>query len=88
MSSYVCSLVDLCSLPVVIGSYRAAFPRWFYNSTSQRCESFTYGGCEGNANQFETRELCENACQCGKCDHIVVVSDTHFTDLPLLDGVC
>ena len=72
--------VDLCSLPVVVGHCRAAFPRWFYNSTSQRCESFTYGGCGGNANRFETRELCESACQCGKCVHIVVVSDIHFTD--------
>ena len=63
------SLVDLCSLPVVVGPCRAAFPRWFYNSTSQRCESFTYGGCKGNANRFESKELCESACQCGKCNY-------------------
>ncbi|XP_065915788.1 BPTI/Kunitz domain-containing protein-like [Dysidea avara] len=58
---------DLCSLPMVVGPCRAAFPRWFYNSASQRCESFTYGGCRGNANRFKTRELCESACKCDRC---------------------
>jgi len=57
---------DLCSLPVEVGPCRGYFPKWFYNSTSQRCEKFIYGGCQGNENRFETRELCESACVCGK----------------------
>jgi len=44
----------VCSLPKAVGPCRATFPRWFYNSATQRCESFTYGGCGGNANQFKT----------------------------------
>ena len=70
ISSFSSIIVDLCSLPAVTGPCRAAFPRWFYNSTAQRCESFTYGGCGGNANRFKTIELCESACQCGKCGPI------------------
>ena len=57
---------DLCSLPVKAGPCRGYFPRWFYNSTSARCERFVYGGCQGNPNRFEIRESCENACVCGK----------------------
>jgi hypothetical protein len=26
------------------------------------CEAFSYGGCEGNANNFETKAACEQAC--------------------------
>lgn len=31
------------------------------------CEGFNYGGCKGNANNFETKQACENACVKGKC---------------------
>ncbi|XP_042696263.2 collagen alpha-3(VI) chain-like isoform X2 [Chrysemys picta bellii] len=37
--------------------------KWFFNKTQPaRCTSFWYGGCEGNRNRFETRELCESTC--------------------------
>ncbi|KAG5837305.1 hypothetical protein ANANG_G00237890 [Anguilla anguilla] len=51
---------DKCSAPAEVGSCRAAFPRFYYNGTS--CESFIYGGCEGNGNNFETVEACNAAC--------------------------
>jgi len=37
-------------------------PRYFYNSTSEQCENFIYGGCLGNDNNFETQESCAEEC--------------------------
>ena len=36
--------------------------RWFYDQDSRSCQNFTYGGCFGNANNFLTREDCEDLC--------------------------
>ena len=30
------------------GPCRAAFPKYFYNVETGRCEKFIYGGCRGN----------------------------------------
>jgi len=53
---------DVCSLPKVVGPCRAAFPRWFFNKASGKCEKFIYGGCQGNANNFEGKEKCQAMC--------------------------
>ena len=55
---------DVCELPPSPGPCRAAFRRYFYNSTSEQCEQFIYGGCRGNANNFETQESCIAGCTC------------------------
>ncbi|KAL3103012.1 hypothetical protein niasHT_026460 [Heterodera trifolii] len=41
--------------------------RYFYNSQSQECESFQYNGCDGNSNNFATRDDCESYCGVGGC---------------------
>uniref|UniRef100_A0A8C9XAX4 BPTI/Kunitz inhibitor domain-containing protein n=1 Tax=Sander lucioperca TaxID=283035 RepID=A0A8C9XAX4_SANLU len=38
------------------------FPRYFYNSSSTSCQLFTYGGCGGNFNNFETEKECMQRC--------------------------
>jgi len=53
---------DACKLPAHTGNCRASFERWFFNSTVARCETFTYGGCESNANNFETKRACKDRC--------------------------
>jgi hypothetical protein len=52
----------LCSLPPDTGPCDQVVPRWFHNPASGECEMFTWGGCGGNANNFETQEACEAAC--------------------------
>eukprot|EP01084_Bolivina_argentea_P029884 55445_1 len=54
--------VDVCALPAATGPCRAAFPRYFYNSNTGQCESFTFGGCDGNGNNFETLQECQSSC--------------------------
>ncbi|XP_019494022.1 PREDICTED: WAP, Kazal, immunoglobulin, Kunitz and NTR domain-containing protein 2 isoform X2 [Hipposideros armiger] len=52
----------VCSLPTLQGPCKAYAPRWAYNSQTGQCQSFVYGGCEGNGNNFESREACEESC--------------------------
>ncbi|CAX65074.1 Papilin [Caenorhabditis elegans] len=47
------------SLP---GPCHGSFQRYFYNEDSQKCEQFTYSGCGGNGNNYESREACEDRC--------------------------
>ncbi|CAF0824528.1 unnamed protein product, partial [Rotaria sordida] len=47
-----------CNSPKVTGPCRAAFPRFHYNSATRSCESFVYGGCGGNKNNFRTKAEC------------------------------
>nr|Q6T6S5.1 RecName: Full=Kunitz-type serine protease inhibitor bitisilin-2; AltName: Full=BG-15; AltName: Full=Kunitz protease inhibitor 2; Flags: Precursor [Bitis gabonica]AAR24535.1 Kunitz protease inhibitor 2 [Bitis gabonica] len=53
---------DFCYLPADTGPCMANFPRFYYDSASKKCKKFTYGGCHGNANNFETREECRKKC--------------------------
>ncbi|KAG5669428.1 hypothetical protein PVAND_017315 [Polypedilum vanderplanki] len=53
---------DPCNLPVHTGTCRASFVRFYFNKDTKTCERFTYGGCEGNANNFKTIEECQEAC--------------------------
>mgnify|MGYP000668138665 CR=1 FL=1 len=33
-----------------------------FNEKTGRCETFSYGGCQGNDNNFKTKSACEQAC--------------------------
>ncbi|XP_033028407.1 kunitz-type serine protease inhibitor bitisilin-3-like [Lacerta agilis] len=52
-----------CKLPVVSGPCRSYNRRFFYNTKTNRCELFIYGGCKGNANNFTERIDCIRQCQ-------------------------
>nr|XP_028564608.1 carboxypeptidase inhibitor SmCI-like [Podarcis muralis] len=52
-----------CKLPVVSGPCRAYIRRYFYNTKTNRCELFIYGGCMGNENNFTERINCIRQCQ-------------------------
>ena len=41
--------------------------RWYFDYRTQSCNEFVYTGCNGNANNFESRRECENRCQVGAC---------------------
>ncbi|KAL1452010.1 hypothetical protein WDU94_006329 [Cyamophila willieti] len=51
-----------CRLKRSTGKCRASITRFYFNTKTLRCESFIYGGCRGNANNFTSRKECERAC--------------------------
>ena len=51
-----------CSLHPETGICQAAFRRYFYNVNTRSCQVFTYGGCGGNDNRFNTIEECNRMC--------------------------
>ncbi|XP_054430034.1 eppin-like [Pteronotus mesoamericanus] len=53
---------DICSLPKDPGPCLALFHRWWYDKKNDTCASFIYGGCQGNNNNFQTKDLCLNMC--------------------------
>jgi hypothetical protein len=60
--------VSACGLPAAdAGPCKAALPRWTYDAATGACRRFVYGGCAGNANNFETREACERQCEPDPC---------------------
>ena len=54
--------IDICSLPSDTGPCRASHTNYFHNSETGLCEEFTYGGCDGNANNFDTLASCQEEC--------------------------
>lgn len=63
---FFCLFVDdknPCHLPEAPGPCRALLSRYFFDSKTQRCKRFYYGGCYGNANNFKTLEQCQVKCQ-------------------------
>ncbi|XP_014354260.1 tissue factor pathway inhibitor 2 isoform X2 [Latimeria chalumnae] len=70
-----------CSLPKEEGPCKARLPRYYFDKSSQTCERFFYGGCEGNDNKFETLKDCENSC-------MVIKSTPSFCNSPKEEGSC
>ncbi|KAM8962029.1 WAP, Kazal, immunoglobulin, Kunitz and NTR domain-containing protein 1 [Pelodytes ibericus] len=53
---------DPCTLPPVRGPCKALEWKWAYSTLMRQCFSFTYGGCQGNLNNFESKQACEDRC--------------------------
>jgi Kunitz/Bovine pancreatic trypsin inhibitor domain len=53
---------DICSLPIAIGSCDDSVERWYWDQVTLSCERFSYSGCDGNENNFETRDDCSSIC--------------------------
>lgn len=62
LHKYAAKKVIYQHMYMYISVLRAAFLRYFFNVSTGRCEQFTYGGCCGNENNFETIEECKQVC--------------------------
>ena len=51
-----------CSLRPDSGPCDRFETRWYRDPTSNTCETFRYGGCGGNANNFVSRDACLERC--------------------------
>uniref|UniRef100_A0A5F8HDE3 Protein AMBP n=1 Tax=Monodelphis domestica TaxID=13616 RepID=A0A5F8HDE3_MONDO len=54
---------DFCHLKQDVGPCLGMIRRYFYNVSSMACESFHYGGCLGNGNNFNTEKECLQTCR-------------------------
>jgi hypothetical protein len=53
---------DVCFELMEVGPCQAETPRWYFNSTNNKCQQFMYGGCGGNQNNFQSEEMCNTVC--------------------------
>ncbi|KAJ8368668.1 hypothetical protein SKAU_G00086960 [Synaphobranchus kaupii] len=53
----------VCTLPGETGPCRASMPRWHFDMSHRKCVRFTYGGCAGNRNNFDSEEYCMAVCK-------------------------
>uniref|UniRef100_W5MG52 Tissue factor pathway inhibitor n=1 Tax=Lepisosteus oculatus TaxID=7918 RepID=W5MG52_LEPOC len=51
-----------CALKMDEGPCKASKLSFYFNINTHKCETFLYGGCLGNANNFETLAECEEKC--------------------------
>ncbi|XP_060947820.1 kunitz-type protease inhibitor 1-like, partial [Limanda limanda] len=51
-----------CAEPPHTGPCRADLTRWYYDPLDRKCHRFTYGGCQGNENNFEDEDKCGDTC--------------------------
>ncbi|CDS36963.1 trypsin inhibitor [Echinococcus multilocularis] len=56
------SYINRCNLPISSGRCRGYFLRYGYDSKTDECRRFVYGGCRGNRNNFFTYKECMKRC--------------------------
>ena len=56
----VCLLQVLITCITIL--FRGQHLRYYYDSATDSCNQFSYGGCAGNGNNFLTAEKCEEFC--------------------------
>lgn len=56
------SILDVCHERVDAGPCDQWQTRYYYNQDARRCEPFTYGGCQGNGNRFNSESECQSIC--------------------------
>ncbi|NXR71140.1 AMBP protein, partial [Pycnonotus jocosus] len=63
LPTYIGNKEDSCRLSRDPGPCSGMLSRFFYNSSSMACETFLYGGCLGNGNNFYSEKECLQACR-------------------------
>jgi len=52
----------ICKKPISTGSCNETLARWGYDETTRQCQPFYFSGCQGNDNNFATRDECQTTC--------------------------
>ncbi|XP_035441085.2 tissue factor pathway inhibitor-like [Spodoptera frugiperda] len=51
-----------CLLIPDTGPCRSRISMWYFNSKDKECQTFEWGGCQGNGNRFDSKEACWDYC--------------------------
>jgi hypothetical protein len=54
---------EFCDLMPEIGPCEGQWSRFYYNSSRDVCDTFDYGGCDGNENNFHSILACQAICK-------------------------
>merc|ERR1712189_113494 len=54
---------NFCTQEPEVGRCMMAIPRFYYDPYTNSCQSFIYGGCGGNANNFKSKRECKMTCK-------------------------
>ncbi|KAL7846997.1 hypothetical protein SRHO_G00219770 [Serrasalmus rhombeus] len=57
-----CRTEAACRLPMDAGPCTTPQELWAFDSSSGKCVTFKYGGCNGNGNKFYSQKECEEYC--------------------------
>ena len=52
-------------LEIKTGPCRGSFEKWGFDRDTRRCIQFSYGGCRGNRNNFDSYHSCNETCNAG-----------------------
>ncbi len=70
---------DACKVEPDPGLCRAAFVKYYFNSETQTCEQFIWGGCQGTV-PFNTLSECQMQCEVSETTPVHVVGATNVID--------
>lgn len=51
-----------CTLPPLPGRCHENMTKWYYDTTTRRCQEFAFSGCSGNRNNFYNESECNAFC--------------------------
>ncbi|XP_014366440.2 kunitz-type serine protease inhibitor bitisilin-3-like [Papilio machaon] len=52
-----------CRLQPDFGMCNSYHPMWYFDMTTRTCKGFSYSGCGGNMNRFQSSRLCTKRCR-------------------------
>ncbi|KAL6765934.1 hypothetical protein V8C86DRAFT_2452079 [Haematococcus lacustris] len=73
-ASTVIDTLSVCFAKPNTGSCRASFVRYYFNVTTNTCQTFTWGGCLGNGNNFDSAQACKDKCNVDQLQALLAAS--------------